>query len=273
MITAYPLLCSLGFSTSVEKGPLERAQFGWQQVSTKQRIQFAVGVLSLFVANYWPLAEISHNGLLLGKMVQQLLITLVAAPLLLKSVPRETILVVTRPRAIDRSLSTITRPMPAAFIFTSAVVLSMTPALVTFESVSYLRLELVHLWLFASALIAWIPLLRILPGVRQLSTAGRLALSFVFSLIPSVPAIILIFARHSLYPMYMKSMFGIGPVADQELTGALAKIVSLGVFWGFAIAVLLKANRNEELGFDSDPMTWDDVQREFDRSSKRIPPA
>lgn len=129
--------------------------------------------------------------------------------------------------------------------------------------------SLIQLWLFTAGLIAWIPLLKIMPGIKQLTTPGLLALSFVYSLVPSVPAIILIFAKRSFYSVYSSGAFGISAVGDQELTGAIGKIVSLAVFWGFAIAVLLRANRDEELGLDSDPITWDDVQRELDRTSKR----
>ena len=249
----------------------DRFAYGIQQTSAKQKRPFVLGVLALFVANYWPLADVSQHYLLMARMLQQLLITLAAAPLLLYSIPRSSIVVLTRPRPLDAVLTRLTRPVPAVLIFSTTTILAMTPPLVTFEMSSVWAQQLVHAWLLASAVVAWTPVMRILPGVSQLSTAGRLAYLFVLSLLPNIPAIVLIFAKRPLYMGYAHSGLGIGQIVDQELTGAIAKVVSLAVFWGVAISILLRADRDEELGLDPDPITWDDVQRELDRNAKRFP--
>ena len=228
-------------------------------------------MLALFLASYWPLDDIAQHYLLLARMTQQLLITLAAAPMLIMSLPRTSVVALTKPRFFDYVLARLTRPVPAVIIFTTTAVLAMTPTLVKFELGSSWNQFLVHLALLTAGVIAWIPILRVLPGVWQLSTAGRLAYLFALSLLPNVPALVLIFARRPLYPSYVHTSMGLSAVADQQLTGALAKIASLAVFWGVAISILLKADRDEELGLDPDPVTWDDVQREFDRSSRRLP--
>lgn len=237
--------------------------------SPKQIRFFAGGLTALFIANYWPLAEIAQHDLLLGRMVQQLLVSLAAPPLLLKSLPRQAIVRLTRPRYLDLTLATLTRPLPSIIIFSIVVVSAISPPLVRFESQGTPNDMVIQLAIFLASLLVWIPLLKILPGVRQLSTAGRLAYVFVLSLVPSIPAVVLIFAKHSLYSTYNHGAFGIGAVGDQELTGALAKIASLAVFWSIAIVILLHADRDEEFGIDPDPITWDDVKRELDRSSKK----
>lgn len=249
----------------------ERFGYGWRQTSPKLRKAFFFAMLSLLVANYWPVADLARNDLLLARLFQQLLITLSAAPLLLLSIPRRSIVVLTRPKIIDHLLRRFTRPAPAIVIFTAVVILAMTPAGVVFENSSVLAEQVAHLALLVAGVLAWIPILRIMPGIRQLTTVGRLGYLFVLSLLPNVPAIVLIFARRPLYSVYSHSSLGIGAVADQQLTGAAAKIISLAVFWGVAIYLLLKADRDEGKGLDPDPITWDDVQRELDRSADRNP--
>lgn len=237
--------------------------------TSKQVRFFAGGLSALFIANFWPLAEIAQHDLLIGRMVQQLLISLAASPLLLKSLPRQAIVRLTKPRYFDLMLVTLTRPLPSVIIFSIVAISAISPPLVRFEAQGTPNDIVIQLAVFLASLLVWTPLLKILPGVRQLSTAGRLAYVFVLSLVPSIPAVVLIFAKRSLYSTYSNGAFGISAVGDQELTGALAKIASLAVFWSIAIIILLRADRDEEFGIDPDPITWDDVKRELDRSSKK----
>ncbi len=270
-ILAYPLICAVDDRAVKHQSLRDRITYGVRQSSAKQMLLFIMGILALFIANYWPLADMSQHYLLLARMLQQLLVTLAAAPLLLYSIPRSSIVVITRPRLLDATLTQLTRPVPAIIIFSATTIIAMTPLLVAFEMSSIWAQQLVHAWLLASAVLAWTPIMKILPGVRQLSTAGRLAYLFVLSLLPNIPAFVLLFAKRPLYLGYAHSELGISQIADQELTGAMAKVISLAVFWGVAISILLRADRDEELGLDPDPITWDDVQRELDRNAKRFP--
>ncbi|TAN24979.1 MAG: hypothetical protein EPN30_05725 [Actinomycetota bacterium] len=244
---------------------------GLAQTNHRQKRLFLLGMFSLFIANYWPVADLAQHELLLARMFQQLLITLSATPLLLMALPKTSIVLLTKPRFLDFPLKHLTRPVPSVLIFTTTTILAMTPAIAGFDMSSVAAQQLVHLSLLIAALLIWIPILRILPGMKQLSTVGRLAFLFVLSLLPNIPAIVLIFAKRPLYPTYSHSALGISAVADQQLTGAAAKVLSLAVFWGVAISVLLRADKDEALGLDPDPITWDDVQREFDREAKRSP--
>lgn len=271
IVLSYPFISSVGAEPPAGKmGIRKRAALGLTRSTPRQKRQFLLATFCLFLANFWPIADISRH-LLLARLTQQLLITLAVPPLYLLSLPRSTVAALSKPRYVDLVLATLSRPVPATMIFSASIVSAMTPALVGFENGGRLNLLAVHLVLIFSASLVWMSLLHILPGMRHLSTAGRLAFLFVLSLVPNTPALILIFARRPLYLGYQTTFFGINPVGDQELTGALAKIASLAVFWVIAVVVLVRTNRDEELGFDPDPLTWADVQRELDRSSKRYP--
>ncbi len=267
----YPFICALGSHAGGQRSIKNQLISGWALTTRRQKYLFLLGMLSLFAANFWPVADLAQHDLLLARMIQQLLITLSAAPLLLMALPKASVVTLTKPKFLDYLLRHLTRPVPSILIFTACSILAMAPIVVTFEMSSVIALQLVHLSLLLAALLVWIPILRMLPGIRQLSTGGRLAYLFVLSLLPNFPAIVLIFAERSLYPSYNHSTLGISAVADQQLTGAIAKVLSLAVFWGVAISVLLRADKDEEMGLDPDPITWDDIQRELDRNAKRFP--
>ena len=252
----------------------EKNRLFWAASSTREKFYFTLGALTLYFANSWPLADLADKYSILAHLMQHLYIALIAVPLMLLGTPRWVFGRLTKPRLLDWTLSKVTRSFVATVIFSFTMVLTMLPPIVSAEASSWLFHDFVHLWIGLAAAIMWIPALKLLPGTRQLTTAGRIAYLFTQSLLPNVPAIVLIFSRHSFYPMYAKTAaaIGISAVADQQLAGAVGKIFSLLVFWGAAVGILLRANRDEELGVDPDLITWDDVEREFERTSKKVTP-
>ncbi len=241
--------------------------------SPKERLLFLIGASFLWLVEGWPLADLA-NASIFAYLMQNLLLSLVAVPLMLMGTPRWVFSRLTKPRYLDWILSKLTRSLVATSIFTLTMTSVMLPDVVNSETGSILVSSLVHLWVGLAAAIMWIPALRLLPGIRQLSTAGRIAYLFTQSLLPNIPAIALIFAKHSLYPTiapYVRSL-GISAVADQQLAGGVGKIFSLLILWGAAVVILIRANRDEELGLDPELITWDDVEREFERTSKRVTP-
>ncbi len=252
----------------------EKNRLFWAASSTREKFYFTLGALTLYFANSWPLADLADKYSILAHLMQHLYIALIAVPLMLVGTPRWVFGRLTKPRFLDWTLSKVTRSFVATVIFSFTMVSTMLPPIVSAETSSWLFHDFVHLWIGLAAAIMWIPALKLLPGTRQLTTAGRIAYLFTQSLLPNVPAIVLVFSRHSFYPMYAKTAaaIGISAVADQQLAGAVGKIFSLLVFWGAAVGILLRANRDEELGVDPDLITWDDVEREFERTSKKVTP-
>jgi cytochrome c oxidase assembly factor CtaG len=114
----------------------------------------------------------------------------------------------------------------------------------------------------------WIPATRLVPGTRPLSVAARIGYLFAQSVLFNFPALILIFAAHPIYPVYaahVHAALGIGARADQQLAGAIGKVVGVGVLIA-AVAIILNLGwRAEEAGQDPDPLLWDDVERELRR--------
>src|ERR1700722_12550802 len=87
------------------------------------------GVAALVPALTWPPADLGAHWSLTALVVQRLLLTLGAAPLLLLAMPTPLLAILTRPAPIDACLEVLTRPVVAAVTFTVvAVGTLLTPA-------------------------------------------------------------------------------------------------------------------------------------------------
>jgi putative membrane protein len=194
--------------------------------------------------------------------------------LLLVGLPSWAIYRLTERRAVDALLALVSRPLVATVIFSGVTVLSMLSPIVESQShslVVYLYLQVV---LVIAGIALWVPALRLLPGVEKLSTGARVLFLFAQSLIPSFPAVALIFAGHPFYPQFARNVhivFGVSGIGDQQLAGALSKVLTLGILWTTAIVILARAQSREDRGDDPEPITWLDVDRELRRSSPGHP--
>jgi cytochrome c oxidase assembly factor CtaG len=84
--------------------------------------------------------------------------------------------------------------------------------------------------------------------------------------VPSFLAVVWIFSRHPLYAPYAHArLFAMSPLTDQQLAGFVAKLVTIAVLWTVALVLLLRADRAEAEGDDAEPLTWADVERQFER--------
>ena len=106
--------------------------------TSKQRLAFGVGMLSVLVVGSWPLEDLATHWSLTALVVQRLLLVLLAAPMLLASLPAALAARLTRPRAIDSVLAFVSKPVAAVVIFTAiAVGTLLTPAVAAQSSLSH----------------------------------------------------------------------------------------------------------------------------------------
>ena len=239
----------------------------------RRAVLFYVGVLSAYLALAWPLGDLARHYSVLAYLGSNSLLVLGSTPLMLAGLPRWFFAEVTRRRLIDSALKTLTRPIAATVVFSAAVVSSMLPAVVAVETTSGIAWAAFHLALMAAAAVMWVTAFGLLPGLHRLSTYGRVGFLFVQSLLPTFPGIALIFAKHSFYATFRTGApaVGLSPLADQQLAGAAIKGLSILVLWTVAAFILAKASKDEEQGRDPESLTWDDVEREFERQKRAVP--
>src|SRR4029450_6724998 len=102
---------------------------------------FALGVVAIWVAADWPIHDIAERYNYSIHMVQHLVLSMVAAPLLLLGTPAWMLRVILRPPAlVFRAVRFFARFLPALIVFNLVLVLTHWPALVDFS----LRSELAH---------------------------------------------------------------------------------------------------------------------------------
>ena len=231
---------------------------------------FYGGLLSAYLAMAWPLGDIARHYSVLAYLGSNSLLVLVSTPLMLTGLPRWFFAEVTRRPLVDKVLKVLTSPIPATLVFSAAGIASMLPPVVGAESKSDAAWAAFHLVLVGAAAVMWVTALGLLPGLHRLSTYGRVGFLFVQSLLPTFPGIALIFAKHSFYAPYRagSAAIGLNPLTDQQLAGAAIKGLSILVLWTVAAIILARASKDEEQGRDPESLTWDDVEREFERHGR-----
>ena len=113
---------------------------GEPPASRSQVVCFLIGLATLWVASDWPIHELSEERLFSVHMVQHLLMSLVAPPLLLVGTPGWLLRALLRPRWLLVAVRALSRPFPALLLFNGFIALSHWPAVVALA----VRSELGH---------------------------------------------------------------------------------------------------------------------------------
>src|SRR5215204_1296335 len=150
----------------VRVGPRYTAP-GRPPVTRLQVVCFALGIVAIWVAADWPVHDIAEDYNYSIHMVQHLVLSMVAAPLLLLGTPAWMLRVILRPPSVlFRAVRFVARFLPALIVFNVVLVLTHWPALVDFSLRSELAHFLIHALIFATALAVWMPVLSPLPEIR-----------------------------------------------------------------------------------------------------------
>jgi len=186
---------------------------------------FALGVAALLVALSPPL-DAAADARLSAHMVQHLLITLVAAPLLVVGAPFALVLRAL-PRRAARGLMRALRSPAGRLLTHPLVTWSLLPALmlVTHLTGLYeyaLRHPLAHATehgaYLAAALLFWLPVLDDAPLPHRLGPVGQLLYLLLAMPAMAAPGVVLSIEQHVRYPSYGT---GADALADQHAAGAI----------------------------------------------------
>ncbi|HEX9969760.1 MAG TPA: cytochrome c oxidase assembly protein [Acidimicrobiales bacterium] len=238
-------------------------------VSRRQAVLFTLGVLALWVHSEWPMHEIAEKYLFSVHMVQHTGFQLIAAPLLLLGLPTwlfRALLV--DPPLVRRVLRVLGRPLVAGLLFNLIVVLGHWPAVVQASLEHHFVHFLVHVVLFASAALMWLPVLNLgrAPELPQLGDAGRMLYLFLQSVLPTVPASFLTFSDGVIYRFYAAAprAFDLSAIDDQQLAGALMKIYAGSLLWGVIAVIFFRwYSRDQREAAAAQTLRWADVEREL----------
>lgn len=227
---------------------------------------YVLGVLTLLVAADWPVHELAEERLLSVHMVQHLLLSLVAPPLLLFGTPGWLLRSLLRPRWLAALVRTLARPFPALLLFNAFIAFSHWPVIVDAAVSSEAAHLGLHAALVGTATLMWMPVLSPMFEIPRLRYPGQMLYLFAQSIVPTVPASFLTFADGPIYAFYglASPLIGVDPVVDQRIAGLVMKIVGGFILWGFIAVLFFRWHRQDELTGSEEPV-WQDVEREANR--------
>lgn len=218
------------------------------------------GALAILAAgSSWPFHDLAEQVFFSLHMIEHILVALVIPPLMLMGTPRwmaEHLLQNPRTLAVLRRLS---KPLPAFFLFhLSLAGLHWRPIVEAMVASSVFHF-LAHLWLFATAVLVWLPVVSPTPLIPRLNPPLRMFVLFLHSIIPTVPASFLTFSRTPLYPSYVDSAtsFGISSVTDLQVAGLIMKLGGGLILWGTIVVIWFKWIAAER--------DWDSIERRLRR--------
>jgi putative membrane protein len=231
---------------------------------TRTRRLFLLGMAVLWLGADWPIHDLAERYLYSIHMVQHLLFTLVAAPILIVGMPAWLLRGILRPVWVRRVFRFLTRPLVALIAFNGLLLFTHWPAVVEASVGSEPLHFALHVALLGSAILMWWPVVSPLPELPPLSPPAQMLYLFVQSLAPTIPASFLTFGRTPLYPIYetFPRIWGISALTDQLVAGLIMKLVGGAILWTVIANVFFRwGAREEREGWDA--LQWQDVGAEI----------
>ena len=215
-------------------------------VSTARQAAFAIGFVILALALVSPLDELSDRYLLTAHMIQHLLMVLVAAPLLVRGLPRSC------------GARLALNPIVAFALFNVVFSLSHMPvwyqATLVHESLHVIE----HLTYLVTAALNWLPVLNS-DRDRRLAYPMQMLYLFLETLPMFLVGALLALSDSAVYPFYLRAprITAMSAVEDQSLAGLIMWIGGSFFYLGALTLVFFKwANREIGLSQPVREETW-----------------
>jgi putative membrane protein len=218
-----------------------RDRFGnARPVSTARQLVFAEGVVVLFLALASPLHDIADRFLFSAHMLQHLLITLVAAPLLVAGTPGWLLRALLEATHLTGFARWARHPLIAFSGFNLIFSLAHVPAVYELALSNPALHAAEHLMFLGTAVVLWLPVLSQAPDILPRYPAlGQVLYLFLQTVPSSLVGALLSASGGSFYPTYVLAprLVGLSPLEDQQLGGLLMWVGS-GFYFLIATAIV-----------------------------------
>jgi putative membrane protein len=216
--------------------------------SRRQRSWFASGLLLVWAASSWPVHDIAEDRLYWVHMVQHVIFTFIAPPMLLLGTPTRLVGWLVRNPVVGAVVRACTRPLVALVGFNLIVGMSHLKVVVDGATSSAPLHFAVHLVLFAAALCLWSPVLNRAPELPRMRSTGKMLYLMANGFLPVPIVAALALAGQPFYQHYVDAPrpWGLSALDDQQLAaGAMWMLES---FWtiGAVMIVFFDWWRNEQ---------------------------
>lgn len=233
------------------------------RVRRSQTWLFTLGLLSLYIGGGTAIHDIGEKYLFSVHMVQHLLFTLAAPPLLIAGTPAWLWQWLLKRPGVFPIARLLTTPLLAFALFNALLVVTHLPPVLDLALHNGLFHFSVHVLLVFTAMLMWWPILSPMPELPRLSYPLQLVYLFTQSILPAVVASFITFADRPVFEFYANAprFWGISAVDDQQIAGGIMKLSGSIVIWSFMSAIFFKWYIREMK--DEQPPQWDDVEAEL----------
>ncbi len=229
-------------------GPL-RERNGWADyVDPRQVATFTLGIIVLFLALVSPINTVSDGYLFSVHMLQHVLLTLVAPPLMVRGMPDWLIRPLLRPNWSFRAARAITHPIGAFLAFNIVFSLWHVPALYNTSLENNVVHVVEHIMMITTAMIMWWPLTSTMPELPRVSYPMQIMYLFGLSVAQIIVFGALTFAGQPLYQHYVDAprILSISPLTDQQIGAIIMKVGGGSLFLGLLIVTFYRWFGQEE---------------------------
>ncbi len=172
-------------------------------VDRRRLMWFCFGWVVLWLASDWPLATLGAGYLASAHMVQYMLYTLVATPLLLLGTPEWMARRITEKLRIYRVLRFVSRPLFAAIAVNAVLLATHAPIVVDNVRTTQMGGFVLDMIWLVGGLVLWLPLISPLPELVHPSYPVRMIYIFVAAgVFAMIPGGFLTFSSFPLYRTY-----------------------------------------------------------------------
>ena len=223
-------------------GPLRSRYNLADDADPRQTANFTAGILVILVSLVSPIHVLSDNYLFSAHMLQHVLLTLVAPPLILMGLPEWLIRPLLRPNWSFRLARVVTHPVVAFGLFNVIFSVWHVPSLYG-TSVNHHSVHVAeHLMFIGSALLMWWPILSKMPELPRLSQPLQIGYLFALSVAQIIVFAIITFSREPLYEFYVNAprITALTPVLDQQIGAIAMKVASGLMFLVIMIVIFLR---------------------------------
>ncbi len=205
---------------------------GEPPITTRQKVWFWGAVAVLWIASDFPIHEIAEQRLYSVHMAQHSLLMVVFPPMLLLATPTWLARLLLGNGRFKRVFSYWARPAPALLVNLGLTAAMHSAMLVNAAAEIGWVHFLIHTVAIASSFLVWMCICGPLPEL-QVTPPFKMLVLFLLSIIPTIPMAFLAAAETVLYEAYDQPirLWGLSVVQDQQLAGAMMKVVTGSYLW------------------------------------------
>jgi putative membrane protein len=213
-------------------GPLRTRFPTSQPITSRQLTYWTLGILTLIIALITPLALLSDAYLFSAHMVQHILLTLVAPPLLLLGLPSWLFDPLKNHPSLLGLARSLTNPFIAFAAFNVTFVAWHIPALYNLALYSPFVHLLEHATIFFTALLTWMPVFSPTKLLPRLPLPVQVLYLFLQSIVGTGLGAVLTLAREPIYVFYTQAprIWAIPVLEDQIWAGLVMWLGAAMIF-------------------------------------------